>query len=209
MEQQVHAPAIGELPTTRQLNRSTLIAAGVAAAILAAVVLPAEYGVDPTGVGRFLGLTAMGEVKREAAIAENADGGATATAASEVLTLDDEAAAPAAPAGPAQTAEVTLTLQPDEGREVKATMRAGEQIDYRWAATGGRVNFELHGEPAGAASSEYTSYEKGTASAGEAGKFRAPFDGTHGWYWRNRGTTPATITVSATGNFSKFVLVPE
>ncbi|HYW14589.1 MAG TPA: hypothetical protein VE891_00355 [Allosphingosinicella sp.] len=50
-------PAIDELPSKRQLNRATLIAAGVAAAILVTTVLPAEYGVDPTGVGRVLGLT--------------------------------------------------------------------------------------------------------------------------------------------------------
>ena len=213
MEQQVHAPTIGELPTTGQLNRATLIAAGVAAAILAVVVLPAEYGVDPTGVGRVLCLTPMGEVKRDAARADTG-GGATAVTASisepdEVLTLDNAIAAPAAPAATAQTAEVSLTLQPDEGREVKATMATGQQIDYRWSATGGRVNFELHGEPPGATGSEYTSYEKGTASAGETGKFRAPFAGTHGWFWRNRGSTPVTITVSATGGFTKFALVPE
>ena len=27
------------------------------------MVLPAEYGIDPTGVGRALGLTQMGEIK--------------------------------------------------------------------------------------------------------------------------------------------------
>ena len=212
MEQQVHAPSIGELPTTKQLNRATLVAAGVAASILAVVVLPAEYGVDPTGVGRVLGLTPMGEVKREAAIADEGGGAvasATAPAPDEVLTLEGDAAVTAAPAAAVQTAEVSLTLQPGEGREVKATMQAGEQIDYRWSAAGGRVNFELHGEPPGATGSEYTSYEKGTASAGETGKFRAPFAGTHGWFWRNRGSTPVTITVSATGSFSKFALVPE
>lgn len=220
MEQQLHAPAIGELPTSAQLNRATLIAAGVAAAILATVVLPAEYGIDPTGAGRVLGLTPMGEVKREAARAEiaatggataaaTASAAATAPAADEVLTLDDTPAPAAAPTAAGQTAEVTLTLQPGEGREVKATMQPGQQIDYRWSATGGRVNFELHGEPPGATGSNYTSYEKGKASAGETGTFRAPFAGTHGWFWRNRGTTPVTITVGATGGFSKFALMPK
>jgi hypothetical protein len=40
------------LPSLRQLNRATLIALGAAAVILVTTVLPAEYGVDPTGVGR-------------------------------------------------------------------------------------------------------------------------------------------------------------
>lgn len=57
-------PEIEELPSTAQLLRSTIIALGVALAILVTVVLPAEYGIDPTGAGRALGLTPMGETKK-------------------------------------------------------------------------------------------------------------------------------------------------
>ena len=52
-------------------------AAFVAAVILVTVVLPAEYGIDPTRIGRVLGLTQMGEIKarlaREAAADQAAD----------------------------------------------------------------------------------------------------------------------------------------
>jgi hypothetical protein len=58
-------PRRAELPTSGQLLRSTLIAAGVAAALLVTVVLPAEYGIDPTGAGRALGLAQMGEIKTQ------------------------------------------------------------------------------------------------------------------------------------------------
>ena len=40
-----------------------LIAVVVASAIVVCAVLPAEYGIDPTGVGRLLGLTQMGKLK--------------------------------------------------------------------------------------------------------------------------------------------------
>jgi hypothetical protein len=57
--------------------RSTLVAAAIAIALLITVVLPAEYGIDPTRVGRLLGLTQMGEIKvrlaREAAADQAAD----------------------------------------------------------------------------------------------------------------------------------------
>ena len=60
-----------ELPSSARLLRSTLLALAIAALLLVVAVLPAEYGVDPTGVGRTLGLTQMGEIKvsleREAA----------------------------------------------------------------------------------------------------------------------------------------------
>ena len=48
-------PDVSELPTTRQLVGSTLVAMAGAAALLVTVVLPSEYGIDPTGVGRVLG----------------------------------------------------------------------------------------------------------------------------------------------------------
>ena len=50
-------PTRAELPSTGKLVRSTAIAAVTATAILIAVVLPAEYGIDPTGVGSALNLT--------------------------------------------------------------------------------------------------------------------------------------------------------
>lgn len=56
-------PARAELPSSKQLAASTLVAAGVAALLLVTAILPAEYGIDPTGIGRTLGLTQMGEIK--------------------------------------------------------------------------------------------------------------------------------------------------
>jgi hypothetical protein len=57
-------PQRADLPSSAQLLRSTCIAATVAAALLVTMVLPAEYGIDPTGVGRALGLTQMADVKK-------------------------------------------------------------------------------------------------------------------------------------------------
>lgn len=206
MKEKVHAPTIGELPTTKQLNRATLAAAGVAAVLLATVVLPAEYGIDPTGIGRAIGLTEMGEAKLKAASGTPAAVTPVAVAGDTGdLTLAD-APAPTSAASGAQVGEATLTLQPDEGSEVKATMKAGEEIAYEWSTGGPKINFELHGEEPKAGAGDYTSYEKGT-SAGAEGTFRAPFDGTHGWYWRNRSGAPITVTVKAKGQFAKFARV--
>jgi hypothetical protein len=64
-------------PSPRALLRSTIVAGATALLILVTVVLPAEYGIDPTRIGRVLGLTRMGEIKtrlaREAAADEAAD----------------------------------------------------------------------------------------------------------------------------------------
>ncbi|MGA9580738.1 MAG: hypothetical protein WBR13_02065 [Allosphingosinicella sp.] len=210
MEEPIHAPAIDELPSKAQLNRATLIAAGVAAVVLVTTVLPAEYGVDPTGIGRVLGLTPMGEMKRDAATGAEAEPTpATETAAADTgdLTLDPEPASPAAAVG-GSIGRVQLTLAPGQGEEVKATMNAGDEFTYDWSTGGPVIRFELHGEPIPAKGDEFTSFEKGS-SAGAKGKFRAPFNGTHGWYWRNNTNAPVTVTVSATGTFSKFAKVGD
>ena len=200
MEQDIHVPAPGELPSARQLNRATAIAAGVAAVLLVTVVLPAEYGIDPIGTGRLLGLTEMGAMKSAASGSTEA---ASIDAETGDLTLDPEPPLVYS----LQSREQQVTLAPGKGREVKARMKAGGEFDYDWSTDGAPVHYELHGEPENATKGEYTSYDIGV-SAGMKGKFRAPFAGTQGWYWRNDGTKPVTVTVKAKGTWANFVVVP-
>jgi hypothetical protein len=56
-------PNNNELPSTAKLIKSTVIALVVALVLLVTVVIPAEYGIDPTGASRVLGLVEMGEIK--------------------------------------------------------------------------------------------------------------------------------------------------
>lgn len=192
MEEKIHAPDIGELPSKKTLNRATLIAAAVAAVLLVTVVLPAEYGVDRTGVGRLLGLTEMGRLKRVAAEE------ASAAPAVELPPLDYKTG---------QSAELKVPLAPSEGREVKASMRAGGKMKYQWSTDNLPVHFEFHGEPRGAAKGIYSSY-KIAVSKGETGDFTAPMEGTQGWYWRNDTPMPVIVTVKATGEWAEFTIVP-
>jgi len=73
-----------------QMLRSALIALGVAVLLLVTVVLPAEYGIDPTGVGRVLGLTRMGEIKVRLAKEAAADAAADAAAAEDTTTISTQ-----------------------------------------------------------------------------------------------------------------------
>ena len=56
-------PDRDDLPTPARLVRSTIMAGVSALVILVTIVLPSEYGIDPTRVGSILGLTPMGEIK--------------------------------------------------------------------------------------------------------------------------------------------------
>jgi hypothetical protein len=215
-------PTRAELPSTKQLLRSTAIAIASAAAILVTVVLPAEYGIDPTGIGRSLGLTEMGEIKMQLAAEAAADRAATPVPApppaSQAPAGPDRrsslagsvfarlfigsAAAQTAPA--ARTDETSIMLRPNQGLEVKLDMRQGARVAYSWSATG-PVNFDLHGEPPAAPRNFSHSYRNGRGSSGEQGELVAAFDGTHGWFWRNRSGRDVTITLRTNGDYLRVI----
>ncbi len=210
-------PSRAELPSTRQLIRSTIIAAVSAVILLFTVVLPSEYGVDPTGIGRALGLTEMGEIKtrlaQEAAEDEAATKAANAAPDAAPAQTGKEAAAPAAPAvvatagqpaAPAAPAtaqwrdELSFTLTPGQGTEIKMKMKEGEKALFAWTVQGGVVNFDTHGDALG----KSISYEKGRAVASDEGELVAAFTGNHGWFWRNRGQADVTVTLKTGGAYS-------
>jgi hypothetical protein len=56
------------LPSARELAGSVLLAAASAAVILILLILPAEYEIDPTGFGRFVGLVPTDEDRARALI---------------------------------------------------------------------------------------------------------------------------------------------
>lgn len=191
-------PAPLQIASTKALIKGTTVAVVVAAVLLLFVVLPAEYGVDPTGMGTRLGLTVMSETADEIGEPVEPAIDMQATLAS-VSVLDAVAKAQQ----PFRSDELSLTLQPNEGGEIKALMQGGERLMFTWTADGGAVNFDMHGEALNAPKDEFTSYWKGRNETSAHGAFQAPFAGTHGWYWRNRGATPVTIHVKTSGYYEK------
>jgi hypothetical protein len=204
-------PQRAELPTTQQLARSTILALISALVLLVAVVLPAEYGIDPTGIGRLLRLTEMGVVKQQLAAQALADAAAAQTAASAQTNASANATTAATPASEAVPAsleaaraaatwrdEIPFTLAPGQGTEIKLQMVRGAKADYAWVVTGGVVNFHKHGDRPG----KSVSYEKGRAVASDDGVLEAAFTGDHGWYWRNPGASGVTVTLRTRGDYT-------
>ena len=205
-------PNLDDLPTARQLWRSTAIAAGAAALILVTVVWPSEYGIDPTGVGGVLGLAEMGEIKSQLAEEAEADRlmleGQVEPQSSLAPGLMDlifgaivgTAHAQDAPAEVSVwTDEITFALEPGQGIEIKLVMEEGAVAPFEWAVEGGEVNFDLHGDGSG----NEISYEKGRAVSSAAGELTAAFTGNHGWFWRNRGDAPVSVTLRVAGAYSE------
>ncbi len=201
-------PSRAELPSTRQLLRSTAIAIVTAAVLLTTVVFPAEYGIDPTNVGKVLGLTAMGKIKASLAAesaAEQTGAKAKPSTAPINAAPQPQSTAGSTPAADsvARTDETVVILKPGEGVEVKMTMQKGASVKYTWKTDGGLVNHDTHGEPSNGPTNTVHRYLKEKQVAGNSGEFAAAFDGHHGWFWRNRSDGDVKITLNTNGYYSE------
>ena len=125
-----------ELPSSGQLVRSTLLAACVAGIVLASAILPAEYGVDPTGLGALTGTLAVGEMK---------------------IPLENF---------PERTDSLSVTLQPGHAAEIKLRMQKGARATFSWVVEGGALNFNSHGEGPGNSFKRYKRGEATSADKG-------------------------------------------
>jgi len=99
-------PSDAELPSTVRLLKSTIVAAVSALVLLVTVIMPAEYGIDPTGIGSVTGLKRMGEIKM--ALAAEAEAEKQALAAALASHAVPVAVAPAVNQRPA----VPTVLEP-------------------------------------------------------------------------------------------------
>jgi hypothetical protein len=192
-----------QLPAPQSLRRSTVIAVIVAIAIVFAIVLPAEYGRDPTGVGRLLGLKEMGEIKMALAAEVAADEAADALARQEAAEPAPAPASGDTATLATKTDSVFITLEPGQGREIKLVMRQGAAVTYAWSTDRGVVNYDTHGDPPNPPKGFYHGYGKGSAKPADSGTLVAAFDGVHGWFWRNRGREPLTVVLRVAGEYDE------
>lgn len=175
------------IPSSRQLLRHALLALCIAAAVLTGAILPAEFGIDPTGLGARLGLTVLHSPP-------------SASAAPTPAQVVQHAA-------PWQEDSLTLTLAPMQGAELKAVMESGESFVFHWRTDNSPLYFDMHGERPDAAKDEFTSYWEAQAQSEASGQFTAPFAGSHGWYWQNNSTQPVTLHLRVAG-FYRTIYMP-
>lgn len=165
------------LPSTSALVLSLGVAVLLAALVLVTLVLPAEYGIDPSGIGGAIGLTRLAESERLADVPTDPDAGET-----EGLREDT----------------ATIEIEPGTELEYKLRIGAGSLLEYEWKTDGGSVFAELHGEPAGDTSGYYEDFTVGRATDLK-GSFETPFEGTHGWFWKNENPFRVTVTLTTRG----------
>ncbi|MCF6302948.1 MAG: hypothetical protein L3J13_07075, partial [Devosiaceae bacterium] len=126
-----------------------------------------------------------------------ADSGAAQERPAEPVALTPAVAADPPLVAPDWRDEVSYTLAPGEGVEVKLVMQEGALATFEWSANGAVLNFDTHGDGNG----QNIAYERGRSVPGQQGTLTAAFSGNHGWFWRNRTDAPVTFTLRTRGDY--------
>jgi hypothetical protein len=164
----------------------------VAGLVLVAFVMPAEFAVDPLGIGSRVGLLDLGVTGQQVEALEQAAATGSGSGQAHIVVAQPR---------PFNSETVEFTLAPGEDWiEYKYRLEQGESLLYAWSASG-PVNVEFHAEPDGGPAGYAQTYEKSQGSAA-SGTLTAPFSGIHGWYWQNTGSQPVAVKLTSSGFYN-------
>ena len=189
-------PSEKDLPTSMQLLKATVVAIVVAFILIVVVVLPAEYGSDPTGMGKILGLKEMGEIKMSLLDESHKESSQQNTTSSIEIDHTEEVMVN----NTINKDVVEITIEPGQAIEIKLEMRSGSLVQYEWKTIKGGLNYNLHGDGY-KGSQQFISYKKGRMVPSDSGELKAEFDGYHGWFWRNREKFSVTVSLQTSGDY--------
>jgi hypothetical protein len=163
----------------------------VATAILVGAVLPAEYHIDPLGIGKATGLLQMSR-PAEAEVIMSANAASTAVANFYTTAFrTDTVEIPLAAAGDADHRDQL---------EWKVRMKVGDTLVYSWRADVSAEQFyvDFHGQTDPTPDVKVLTYKKGQAAT-DSGAMVAQFDGIHGWYLQNQSEQPVIMHLKLSG----------
>lgn len=196
-------------PSGKKLLIGSLTALGVAAVALVVFVLPAEYGIDPTGAGKALGLTKAAEAEeniylKRGQARSNVLFPLDAAARPDEATLRETLAASniaERPGATLRTDRFEITLQPYESIELKYDLAEGAPMIFSWKATA-PVHVDMHSHPFEGGEELTESFVIEDKVPSQTAVYVAPFEGIHGWYWQNRNLDEVTLALDATGQIT-------
>lgn len=190
------APAEGHAALSLSRGRLALLALGgfvLASLITVCAVLPAEFHLDPTGVGAAAGLMSLSAAPeaKSAAVAS-----APGQAAPAVMAREYPAAFRS------DVIDIPLKAGTEEGSEVeyKVHMLPGATMIYSWSVAAPPEEFytDFHSEQRPSPKENVVSHKAGLGVSGN-GSLVAPFEGIHGWYWQNQSLKPVVVRLKISG----------
>jgi len=161
------------------LIKAAFIAIVLAVVILITVVLPAEYRIDPTGLGEKMGLTVLAAPVEE-------------TAKTPIVSCDEKPTI--------QKGSIEIVVPANSGLEYKLHMAKGAELTYSWHTNGPALFFDFHGEPQGDKTGYFKSFKENTLST-DSGVQKIPLTGSHGWYWKNETDSAVTVFLDMDGEY--------
>ena len=166
------------ITSTASLIKALAFALVIAALLFVTAVLPAEYGIDPTGLGTRMCLTNMlAAVPAPETIVRPGDG--------SLAAREDS---------------IDIPVPARDGLEYKFFLSQYATLKYEWSSNV-PLYFDLHGEPEDRSTGYFESYAEGKV-ASLKGTITTPFAGSHGWYFRNDTDEAAIVTLKTQGNYS-------
>jgi len=189
---------------SKRLLISMLGAVAVAVVLLVTVVLPAQYGIDPTGAGRLMGLTALSSSGTQTFEITDIIGGNEVVRTVEIPDAGEPTPLPN-PAvfqqgnAKARTETLEIPIGPSEETEVKVVMSEGKMIHFSWEVDRGDIYSDYHGHDPALGSEFWVRYREQMEGASGNGSLVAPFGGEHGWYWVNYNEYPVVVTLTVSG----------
>lgn len=98
--------------------------------------------------------------------------------------------------------EIKITVPANSGIEYKLQAKKDAKFTYSWQTDSAALYFDFHGEPKGDTTGYFKSYKISTENK-FAGSIDTPFEGTHGWYWKNTSNAPVVVTLKIKGEYTR------
>ncbi|MCK5190205.1 MAG: hypothetical protein KAR12_09150 [Methylococcales bacterium] len=183
-------------PSTKSLIWSCISSVLLAIIILIIAVLPAEYNIDPTGLGKTLGLTVLSQTEGD-------------NSKASVISCPETAGVTAKNTDTLEWRDtVVITVPANKGLEYKFYIAKDEKLEFIWNTDGEALYFDFHGEPEGDKTGYFKSFKKSTRSR-STGSLTSEFDGTHGWYWKNNISSTVDVVLKINGNYQRLDLMKK
>jgi len=194
--------------TTKQLFKSVLLAIIIGIVVFLVAVLPATYGKDPLGTGKLFGFSRLyNDTNTQQSIVQK-------HLKIEKLGSDSSVQKPIEANDSAsdsqdikRTDTIKITVPAKKGIEYKFKAKKYASIKYEWFTTNKEIVYlDFHGEVKQDNPPKDVFYESYTLaySNNMTGTFTAPFNGKHGWYFRNEYDEDIQLFIVLKGEYELF-----
>ncbi|WP_373512486.1 hypothetical protein [Persicitalea sp.] len=195
----------------KQILTATLVALVLGAFLFVAAVLPAEYGSDPLGTGRLLGFSGLHQADGPSEIPTvEASAVVFPILKKEDLGSEPDVPMPKEANNPPpvqQYAErqdsVSVRVPAGNGIEYKVKVLKYGALKYEWVTDQGVLYSDFHGEVKEATPPKEEFFLSYTIAYSNnlIGTFLAPYEGRHGWYFRNKTDNDIVVSLRLSGQY--------